>query len=159
MRTLNSRVREQSIQNSVGRAGSYNTSGYVMDVIAQPPGTARLGQPMRATVTVRLRRSRAAPDSDLEDGRLLAVATLVTRGADGASVPVGPDALTGPRLFDSIHPVEDEAEDVVGYASFPDLAIRQEGMYMIRIALIRVTGGQGETTQIVDTGAIIVRRN
>lgn len=160
MRTLNSRVREQTIQNSVGRAGTYDASGYVMEVVAQPPSNARLGHPLRATVTIRLRCSRAAPDSDLEDGRLLAVATLVARGADGADVPAGPDALAGPRLFDSIHPAdESEAEDVIGYASFPDLAIRQEGMYRIRIALIRVTGGHGETTQIVDTRSIIVGRS
>ncbi|EKG15026.1 hypothetical protein MPH_07784 [Macrophomina phaseolina MS6] len=159
MRTLNSRVREQSIQNSVGRSGTYDASGYVMDVIAQPPRNARPGQTLRATVTIRLRRSHAAPESDLEEGRLLVVATLVTRGTDGADVPVGPDALTGPRLFDNIHPAEDDSEDVVGYASFPELAIRHEGMYKIRIALIRVNGTHGETMQIVDTQSIVVGRN
>ncbi|OJD35146.1 uncharacterized protein BKCO1_1900098 [Diplodia corticola] len=153
MRNLSSRGRDQ---NSMGRPGA---SGYSMEVTAQPPGTARPGQPIRATVTIRLRRSRGAPDSDLEDGRLLAVATVVARGADGAYVPVGPDALTGPRLFDSFHPIDNDADDVVGYAHFPDLAIGQEGMCKIRIALIRVTGGQGETTEIVDTRSIIVGRN
>lgn len=157
VRTLNSRA-GQSIQNSVGRSGAYDASGYVMDVVAQPPRSARPGQALRATVTIRLRRSHAAPDSDLEDGRLLVVATLVTRGADGADVPVGPDALTGPRLFDNIHPVEEDSEGVVGYASFPDLAIRHEGMYKIRIALIRVNGTHGETMQIVDTQSIVVGR-
>ncbi|KAB2580329.1 uncharacterized protein LTHEOB_7442 [Lasiodiplodia theobromae] len=153
MRNLNSRARDQ---NSMGRFGA---SGYLMEVTAQPPSSARPGQPIRATVTIRLRRSRAAPDSDLEDGRLLAVATAVVRGPDGAYVPIGPDALTGPRLFDSFHPIENDADDVVGYAYFPDLAIGQEGMCKIRIALIRVTAGQGETTEIVDTRSIIIGRN
>ncbi|KAF2139047.1 uncharacterized protein K452DRAFT_290152 [Aplosporella prunicola CBS 121167] len=152
MRILNTRIRS--------RVDGEDNSGYTMDIITHPPTNVRLGQPLRTSVTIKLRSSSNPQDGDLgEAGRLLAVATLVARGSEGSDVPVGPGILTGPRLFDSIHPPEVESDEVVGYASFPDLSISQEGRYRIRIALIRVTSGTGETTQAVDTRSFIVGRN
>ncbi|KAK8155109.1 hypothetical protein BKA80DRAFT_282741 [Phyllosticta citrichinensis] len=149
-------------QNSNGRADGYDASGFVMDVIDQPPSSARLGQPL-STFQVRL-RSRSHSAASMHEGHLVAFVSLIARGSDGSDIPVGSEVLMsgigGTGLANSIQPADDgDSRDVVGYAFFSGLKIMQEGMYRIRVNLIKVDGGQGEVMQIVNSRAIVVGRS
>ncbi|KAK8436609.1 hypothetical protein IWX49DRAFT_276693 [Phyllosticta citricarpa] len=147
-------------QNSNGRADGYDASGFVMDVIEQPPSSARLGQTL-SPIQVRL-RSRSHSAASMHEGHLVAFVSLTTRGSDGSDVPVGSEVLSGnggSGLANSIQPADGDSRDVVGYASFSGLKIMQEGMYRIRVNLIKVDGGQGEVMQIVNSRAIVVGRS
>ncbi|KAK8204893.1 hypothetical protein HDK77DRAFT_313992 [Phyllosticta capitalensis] len=143
-------------QNSNGRADGYDASAFVMDVIDQPPSSVRLGQALRP-IQIRL-RSRSNSAASIHDGHLVAFVSLITRGSDGSDAPVGSDVLRGRHGLASSIQIADDNDDV-GYASFSELSIRQEGTYRIRINLIKVDGGQGEVMQVVDSRAIVVGRS
>lgn len=68
--------------------------------------------------------------------------------------PIDPNSLLEGRCFDSIHPFigddglhghETAETRGVGYVSFPNLVIRQEGTYRIRATLIKVQSATNET--------------
>lgn len=151
-----------------------------MDMIVQPPSAAQLGTTLQPPVTVRLRNlnSESAEDADnAETANLLAVATLTSDSINDSANPVDPNSLLGGRRFDSIHPFTGEEDDLhsydtaetrgVGYVSFPDLVIRQEGTYRIRVTLIKIRGAAGEvpafsggsSVQAIDSNPITVERN
>ena len=151
-----------------------------MDIIVQPPSTARLGAALRPPVTVRLRtvNGEAADEADnAETANLLAVATLTADSFNDSANPIDPNSLLEGRRFDSIHPFigdddlhghETAETRGVGYVSFPDLVIRQEGTYRIRVTLIKVRSATGETrlaspggssVQVIDSNPITVERN
>lgn len=144
------------------------TPSYTMEVITQPPASARAGMILGSTVTARLRRSDGRSYTEASElAGLFAVATLAVIGPDGAAEMVAPGVLTGPRLVDSVRRLpesEGVASDTVGYASFPNLIIRQEGTYRIVISLIRMGGTPpqmqgGSSVQAVYTRHISVERN
>lgn len=121
--------------------------GYAMDVMIQPPSSARPGRSLSPVVTVRLRRSTTSSSSssggadeggDDAAAHLLAVATLVAENAD--RTPEQLQNALGGRRFDSVHSFTPELPESrgFGYVSFPDLVIRDEGLYRIRITLIKV---------------------
>ena len=151
-----------------------------MDIVVQPPHTARVGQAMPESIVVRLRTMNADTDEAVADStNLVAVAALVP--GPNSAAPADPNALntllTG-RVFDSIHPFNDDEADGsiasmdmadpqgVGYMRFPDLVIRQAGTYRIRITLIRIrnsasdppvtSAGNGLAVHIVDSNPIVV---
>lgn len=151
-----------------------------MDIVVQPPRTARVGQTMSGSIIVRLRTTNAEPDDAVADStNLVAVATLVPGPNSTASTdPSVLNALLVGRRFDSIHPFADDEADGsiasmdmadpygVGYMRFPELIIRQAGTYRIRITLIRIrnsasdppvaSAGNGSAVHIVDSNPIVV---
>ncbi|EDU41376.1 conserved hypothetical protein [Pyrenophora tritici-repentis Pt-1C-BFP] len=174
--TCHSEGRSRSGQHSL----SPEDIRYVMDIVVQPPRTARVGQTMPGSIVVRLRTINADTDDAVADStNLVAVAALVP--GPNSAVPADPNALntllTG-RVFDSIHPFNDDEADGfiasmdmadpqgVGYMRFPDLVIRQAGTYRIRITLIRIrnsasdppvtSAGNGLAVHVVDSNPIVV---
>ena len=151
-----------------------------MDIVVQPPRTARVGQTMPGSIVVRLRTSNADPDDAVADStNLVAVATLVAGPNSNASTdPSVLNTILVGRRFDSIHPFADDEADGsiasmdmadpsgVGYMRFPDLIIRQPGTYRIRITLIRIrnsasdppvtSAGNGSAVHVVDSNPIVV---
>lgn len=152
-----------------------------MDVVLQPPATARAGQPLTGSIIVRLRAVDTDPDEAIADsGNLVAVAALVP-GPDstGSTDPVVLNTLLGGRRFDSIRPFSDDEADGfigsmemddprgVGFMSFNELVIRQPGVYRIRITLIRIRNSSsdppvasaagGASIEMVDSNPIVVQ--
>jgi hypothetical protein len=151
-----------------------------MDIVVQPPRTARVGQTLPGSIVVRLRTTNADPDDAVVDStNLVAVAALVPGPNSTASTdPNALEALlVGPRL-DTIHSFNDDEADGfiasmdmadphgVGYMRFPELVIRQAGTYRIRITLLRyrtygadpptTSAGNGmATVHIVDSNPIV----
>ena len=150
---------------------------YAMDIVLQPPATARAGQALNGSIIVRLRTTNTNPDEAIMDSsNLFAIASLVpgpgtTYSADPAVLNT---LLAGGRRFDSIRPFSDDAADGVigsmelddpqgvGYMMFPGLIIKQAGSYRIRIALVRSdpnypSPSGGVTVQVVDSNPIMVQ--
>ncbi|KAI4667425.1 hypothetical protein J4E85_004247 [Alternaria conjuncta] len=151
-----------------------------MDIVVQPPRTARVGQTLPGSIVVRLRTTNADTDEAVADStNLVAVAALVPGPNTPASVDTNAlNALLTGRVFDSIHPFNDDEADGsiasmdmadphgVGYMRFPELVIRQAGTYRIRITLIRIrssatdppvtSAGNGLAVHVVDSNPIVV---
>jgi hypothetical protein len=150
-----------------------------MDIVVQPPRSARVGQTLPGSIVVRLRTTNTDPEDAVADsGNLVAVATLVPGNSSMSADPSALRALLAGRIFDSIHPFADDEADGsiasmemadpygVGYMRFPDLSIRQPGTYRIRITLIRIRNsasdppvssvGNGASVQVVDSNTITV---
>lgn len=151
-----------------------------MDIVVQPPRTARVGHAIPGAMVVRLRTTNADPDDVVADStNLVAVATLVP--GPNSAVPTDPSVLNTilvGRRFDSIHPFADDEADGsiasmemadpygIGYMRFPELIIRQAGTYCIRITLIRIrnsasdppvsSAGNGAAVQVIDSNPIVV---
>lgn len=154
---------------------------YAMDIVVQPPPTARAGYSLNGTIIVRLRTTNSHPDDAIADsGNLVAVATLIP--GPNSTVSSDPNVLStllAGRYFDNIHPFSDDEADGsiasmelddhrgVGYMRFSDLVIRQAGTYRIRITLIRIRNSSsdppvasaagGASVQIVDSNPIVVQ--
>jgi hypothetical protein len=152
-----------------------------MDIVVQPPSSARAGYPINGTIIVRLRTTNTHPDDAIRDsGNLVAIASLVP--GPNSSVSSDPNVLStllAGRYYDTIHPFSDDEADGsitsmelddprgVGYMRFPDLVIRQAGIYRIRITLIRIRNsssdppvdsvGGASSVQIVDSNPIVVQ--
>ncbi|KAF1998985.1 hypothetical protein P154DRAFT_438094 [Amniculicola lignicola CBS 123094] len=153
---------------------------YAMDVIVQPPATARAGN--NWPLIVRLRTTNTDPeDALLDSANLVAVATLIPApNSSSSSDPNTLNTLLAGRRFDSIHPFSDDEADGflgsmemddpsgVGYVHFPDLVIRQAGMWCVRITLIRIRSSSSEppassiaggaSVQVVDSNPIVVQQ-
>ncbi|KAF2134853.1 hypothetical protein P153DRAFT_427473 [Dothidotthia symphoricarpi CBS 119687] len=144
---------------------------YGMDVVVQPPRTARVGQVIPGSLIVQLRTTNADPDDAVADSpNFVAVATLIPGPNSTASTdPSVLNQLLAGRRFDSIHPFADDEADGsitsmdmadprgVGYMRFPDLVIRQAGTFRLRITLLRTgSAGSGSAVQIVDSNPIVV---
>ena len=167
-RARRSSSRRPSLGRPDGVVANESRPPYVMEVVAQPPSTVRAGNYLDSTITVRLRTSRIGPTTEpVEPNRLFAVATLTAVRSTGTTEPVAPGVLTGPRLVDSVRSLEEDEEqapDTVGFVSFPNLMIRQEGTYRIVVSLIQM-GGNGVQTQgglnlqSVETRHIVVEGN
>jgi hypothetical protein len=150
-----------------------------MDIVVQPPRSARVGQTLPGSMVVRLRTTNTDPEDAVADSaNLVAVATLVPGNSTTPADPSVLRALLAGRIFDSIHPFADDEADGsiasmdmadphgVGYMRFPDLCIRQAGTYRIRITLIRIRNsasdppvssvGNGAAVQVVDSNIIVV---
>jgi hypothetical protein len=152
-----------------------------MDVVLQPPQTARAGYPLAGSIIVRLRTTNTDPDDAITDStNLVAVATLVPGpNSTGSTDPGVLNTLLAGRRFDSIHPFSDDAADGsiasmemddgrgVGFMHFNELVIRQAGSYRIRITLVRIRNSPSEppasspaggaSVQIVDSNPILVQ--
>lgn len=153
---------------------------YAMDIVVQPPRTARVGQTMSGAMIVRLRTTNADPDDAVADSpNLIAVATLVPGpNSTGPADPSVLHTILAGRRVESIHPFADDEADGsiasmdmadpygVGYVRFPELMIRQAGTYRIRITLIRIassataapvpTLGNGSPMHMIDSNPIVV---
>ena len=152
-----------------------------MDVVLQPPPTARAGAPLTGSIVVRLRALNADPDDAIADSsNLIAVASLVPGPNSHSSTdPMVLNTLLSGRRYDSIHPFSDDEADGsigsmeiddprgVGFMYFRELVIRQAGSYRIRITLLRIRNSssdppvasvsQGTSVQAVDSNPIIVQ--
>lgn len=150
-----------------------------MDIVVQPPRSARVGQTLPGSIVVRLRTTNADPeDIGGDSSNLYAVATLVPGNSAAPADPSVLNTLLLGKRFDSIHPFADDEADGsiasmdmddpngVGYMRFPDLIIRQAGTYRIRITLIRIrnspsdplvtSAGAGSSVHVVDSDLIVV---
>lgn len=151
-----------------------------MDVVVQPPQTAWAGHSLNGSIIVRLRTPYTNPDSATDDSNynLAAVATLVP-GSGSASTDLSAlqQQLAGQR-FSSLNSFADAAADGsigsmemedphgVGFYTFSELAIRQAGVYRIRITLMRIRNfssdppvaspAGGVVVQVVDSNPIVV---
>jgi hypothetical protein len=134
--------------------------------MSQPPQQMDAGIPSSTPLTVRLRATGSA-NQDVELGILWGVVSLVRVGSNEDVIPYDVGVLSGPRLVDSVHPidqllsqpafaaahaennqeeeilqpngVEAEGEEVgSGAMSFPAFAIRDAGLYNIRVTLYRM---------------------
>ncbi|KAF2184024.1 hypothetical protein K469DRAFT_709891 [Zopfia rhizophila CBS 207.26] len=155
-----------------------------MDVILQPPATARAGYPLQQPVIVRLRTINADADDALADSTNFYAVASLTPGGPNTTCSTDPTVLSnflGGRRFDSVHPYSDGDADGlpisvanedprgVGYMYFPDLMIRQEGTYRIRVTLIHIRSTSGDaplspssggaSVQSVESNPIIVQGN
>jgi hypothetical protein len=181
-RTLGSRSVRSRHQTQNTRTSGRSRSGhhslavediqYAMDIVVQPPQTARVGHAIPGSIIVRLRTTNTDPDDAIANSQnLVAVATLVP--GPNSTLSTDPSVLnsllTG-RRFDSIHSFADDEADGsiasmdmagsqgVGYMRFPELVIRQVGTYRIRITLLRIhtSDPSGVAIQIVDSNPIVV---
>lgn len=154
-----------------------------MDVVLQPPPTARAGYALTGSIIVRLRALNTDPDDAIADStNLVAVAQLIPGpNSTGSTDPVVLNTLLAGRRFDSIHPFSDDEADGsiasmemddprgVGFMVFRELVIRQAGTYRIRITLIRIRNSSsdppvasvsgGASVQMVDSNPIVVQGN
>ncbi|KAH8719512.1 hypothetical protein GQ44DRAFT_623245 [Phaeosphaeriaceae sp. PMI808] len=152
---------------------------YAMDIIVQPPRSARVGQALPGSIVVRLRTTNADPEDAVADSpNLVAVATLLPGNPSAPADPSILNTLLAGRRFDSIHPFADDEADGsiasmdmadplgVGYMRFPDLVIRQTGTFRIRITLVRIrnsasdppvsSAGNGASVHAVDSNLVVV---
>ncbi|KAF2272354.1 uncharacterized protein EI97DRAFT_385929 [Westerdykella ornata] len=158
------------------RSASPEDIRYAMDVVVQPPATARAGAPLAGAVIVRLRTTNVEPEHVVGDSsHLYAYATLVP--GPNSTVTNDPRRLNtllrGPRL-DSVRSFRDAAADGsisfmemddprgVGVMIFNSLEIWQAGSYRIRITLARfVTDADGRegyvNIQAVESNPILVQ--
>ena len=183
-RTLGSRSVRSRHQTQNTRTSGRSRSGhhslavediqYAMDIVVQPPQSARVGHTIPGSIIVRLRTTNTDPDDAIANSpNLVAVATLVPGPNSSSSAdPSVLSSLLAGRRFDSIHSFADDEADGsiasmdmagpqgVGYMRFPDLVIRQVGTYRIRITLLRMPtsnpSGRGVTIQIVDSNPIVI---
>jgi len=129
-----------------------------MDIVVQPPRSARAGQPLPGSIVVRLRTTNADPEDAAADFlNLYAVATLIPGNSAAPADPSVLNTLLAGRRFDSIHSFADDEADGsiasmdmadpngVGYFRFPDLIVRQPGTYRIRITLVRAANSATDT--------------
>jgi len=103
-----------------------------------------------------------------DTGRFFAVVTLLISNAQGSSVIAGNGVLTGPSMVTSVQPLTETLESdnegmlnggLLGTAGFADLAIRDEGLYRLRIALMRVGNNNGSSNvAVVESNYIAVER-
>jgi len=87
--------------------------------------------------------------------------------AQGATVIAGNGVLTGPSMVTSVQPLMETSESdsegmlsggLLGTAGFADLAIRDEGLYRLRIALMRVGNSGSSNVAVVESNYIAVER-
>ncbi|KAF2868209.1 hypothetical protein BDV95DRAFT_501306 [Massariosphaeria phaeospora] len=154
---------------------------YAMDIVLQPPPTARAGQSLNGNIIARLRTTDTDPDDAIADStNLVAVATLIPGpNSTGSTDPAVLNTILAGRRFDMLHPFSDDEADGsiasmdmndprgVGYMYFPDLTIRQPGTYRVRITLIRIRNSSadppvtsaagGASVQVVDSNPIVVQ--
>jgi hypothetical protein len=142
-----------------------------MDIVVQPPQTARVGQTLSGSIVVRVRTTNVDPEDAVADsGSLFAVATLAP-----APNTTAPSGLLAGQIYDNIHTFNDDEADGsiasmdmadpygVGYMRFPQLVIRQAGTYRIRITLFRMPSsasdpspGNGVAVHVVDSNPVVV---
>ncbi|KAF2748081.1 hypothetical protein M011DRAFT_30942 [Sporormia fimetaria CBS 119925] len=155
---------------------------YAMDVVLQPPATARAGYPLNGAIVVRLRTTNTDAERAVMDsasGSLVAFASLVP--GPNSTTPHDPavlNSLLAGARWDTIRPFSDDVADGsigsmeiddphgVGFMLFNGLTIRQAGTYRIRITLIRIQdlsadppapSGGGVSVQVVDSNPIQVQ--
>ncbi|KAF1958071.1 hypothetical protein CC80DRAFT_443275 [Byssothecium circinans] len=149
---------------------------YTMDIVVQPPSSARAGYAINGTIVVRLRTTNMYADDAIEDSQnLIALASLVPVAGSSAPDPRTLDRSLGGRRYVSVHQFSDDEADGsiaamelddpqgVGYMNFPDLSIHQTGTFRIRITLIRVPSSGnpsiagGVSIQAIDSNPIVVQ--
>ncbi|KAI9767890.1 MAG: hypothetical protein M1840_005383 [Geoglossum simile] len=165
-RHINGRTSSEAAHNSLPARGhegeqDYREQRYEMEVVVQPPATARQGIRLYPPITVRLRIRDAHTDEEIEGqgqlGRLWALASVVEEDSRVEPRPPGTHILTG-NLVDSAHPLYDDADSPVAgqesdettvaapyqnnalgsYLTFPGLVFNETGSFRIRITLIRM---------------------
>ena len=146
-------------------------SGYVMDIIVQPPASARAGSPINGTIIVRLRSTTQSQNEATEDASNLAAIASLVPGPNStvSSDPAVLHTLLAGRRCENIHTFADDEADgsiasmelnndarAVGYMRFSDLVIRQAGTYRIRITLIRIRNSSSDPPVASVTGGLSV---
>ena len=164
---INGGPSSEAAQNSLparGHDGEHDNreQRYEMEIVVQPPATARPGTRLYPPITVRLRIRDARTNEEVEGrgqlGRLWALASVVE---DSRVEPhSGTHILTG-NLVDSAHPLYDDGDSPVtdqefsattvaepyptnaldSYLTFPGLVLNETGDFRIRITLIRMEIG------------------
>ncbi|KAK3078968.1 hypothetical protein LTS18_006088, partial [Coniosporium uncinatum] len=153
-----------------GRSQTPDQAPFTLEVSSQPPSRVRVGQPLNPGLNVDIRRVLEGGGSSFQaadTGRLFAVATLMMSNAQGATVIAGNGVLTGPSMVTSVQPLMETSESdsegmlsggLLGTAGFADLAIRDEGLYRLRIALMRVGNSGSSNVAVVESNYIAVER-
>ena len=142
-----------------------------LDVIVQPTKPMHLGTPFEVSVMISLKFSSTVGNTtatNFDTNGMFASATLVTDSDDGNPIPLPNGLLAGQTMANCIHPVPDDLASaidqghpcrvVLGYTTFPNLYIRQVGIYRVRTGLgqIGITGMRVIDT--TDTAPINVER-
>ena len=142
----------------------YREQLYEMEIVVQPPATARQGVRLYPPIAVRLRIRDARTNEEIEGrgqlGRLWALASVVEEDIRVEPRSPGAHILTG-NLVDSAHPLYDDTDSPVAdqesgettlaephqantlgsYLIFPGLVLNETGNFRIRITLIRMEIG------------------
>lgn len=112
---------------------------YIMAITTQPPSTARIGYPLYPACSIQVRCRYRYDDSHDDIGRLLVVATLLRMSSNGLTIESN---LVNRRLTVSVSSIyendDDDDDQLVGFASFPDITIQQAGDHYIRVTLVRM---------------------
>ena len=148
--------------------------GFVLDMIGQPSKYIQLGTSVELSVMISLTLDSLREPTiatNVDSSSLVAVVSLVTDSHNGERLSVEAGSLTGQKMFDSVHPVDQgylevlpqarPCRAVLGYVSFPLLLVRQHGSYRIRTTLLQMSNDPraGATSLMsIDSEPIEVRR-
>jgi hypothetical protein len=148
---------------------------YEMEIVVQPPATARPRTRLYPPITVRLRIREALTDEEVDGrdqlGRLWALASVVVEDDQAEPRPSGTHILTG-NLVDSAHPLYDDGDSpgadqessattavephpanaLGSYLTFPGLVLNETGNFRIRITLTRMESGGTSMTATREGG-------
>lgn len=161
-----------SATRTSGRSWSDHYSSdiqYAMDFIVQPPRTADASSTIPKTVIVRLWTTNTNPDYAVADSHnLMAVVTLVPGPHSiDSSDPNSLNSLLAGQRIASIHPFADDETDGliastdtadpqgIGYMSFPGLAVREAGTFLLRVTLLHIA--DGAVIEVVDSDPFFVQ--
>ena len=144
---------------------------FELDTISQPARNVPFGVLVDTAVMVSLRcpapggRRRA---SSIDTSSLCALTSLVVDTREGGRVPLETGSMTGQNICDSIHAFPGDVAThldlsqpcrvALGRLSFPNLLIRQSGVFRLRTTLLQL-GQNGATTLVaIDSDPIRVER-
>lgn len=117
-----------------------------MRFLVEPPTTIRPGALLNPPVVVRLDKTPANGMAIGDPSRLWAFISITDEAGAVSLAPPNTDLVAG-NLSDSVHTLETgpgpEAEEDVGFVSFPDLAINYPGRYRLRVSLMKLDAGAG----------------
>lgn len=127
---------------------------FQLQFYAPIPSKISVGETFDAAVHI----SAQVPHSDVvEDalaaGQLWAVATAVTGGGRGTYLQdAAQGTLSGLQLADMVHPLDGSSRNkAAGYVSFAALSIATEGVYRMRVTLMRMSTCPTKGAEIVQS--------
>lgn len=127
-----------------------------MEIVVQPPSRVRPGRLLYPPVVLRVRQLEVLGLSSqpLNNSSVLWVlVSLVSADESTVLAPPDPGLIIG-NPVDSIHPLIPALESRdLGFASFPNIAIRDPGEYRIRVSLIRMTLSDASGSAAQESGA------
>ncbi|QDS69329.1 hypothetical protein FKW77_003439 [Venturia effusa] len=162
-RSNDANISRQRTRPRPGRSAG-EPHGFNLDFVVRPPNEVRVGSSISPAVTLQVRTVRRGSSAALSNQNLhhyFVVVSLLQLHDDGDVDHASPGVLSGRQLADTIH-AQDHATlalnspDILGYVSFPNLVIRSQGTYRLRISLMRVaSSGGSKFLHSEDSGLIL----